>query len=55
MKDTLPTEPKFNWQEQIQKLVMPITAVIQMQKAFSPFYLMYRRHPMLTIDIQFGV
>ena len=55
MIDTLPTEAKINWQEQIPTLVHAYNCSHLNVTGFSPFYLMYDRHPMLPIDIMFGV
>ena len=55
MIDTLPTEAKINWQEQLSTLVHAYNCSHLNATGFSPFYLMFGRHPMLSIDIQFGV
>ena len=52
---TLPTEAKINWQEQIPTLVDAYNCSGLNATGFSPFYLIYGRHPMLPIDIKFGV
>ena len=51
----LTTEAKINWQEQIPTLVHAYNCSHSNAAGFSSFYLMYGRHPMLPIDIQFGV
>ena len=55
MIGTLPTEAKFNWQEQLPTLVHAYNCSHSNATEFSPLYLMFGRHPMLPIDIQFGV
>ena len=55
MIGTLPTETKINWQEQIPTLVHAYNCSPSNATGFSPFYLMFGRHPMLSIDVQFGV
>ena len=56
MIGNLTTEEKINWQEQLnQHWYMPIIVVIPNAIGFSPFNLMFGRHSMLPIDIQFGV
>ena len=55
MIGTLPTEAKINWQEQLSTLVHAYNCSHLNAKGFSPFYLMFGRHPMLPIDVQFGV
>ena len=55
MIGTLLTEAKNNWQEQLPTLVHAYNCSCLKVTGFSPFYLMYRRQPMLPISIQFGV
>ena len=55
MKGTLPTEAKINWQEQIPTLVHAYNGSHSNTTGFSPFYLMFGRHPMLPIGVQFCV
>ena len=55
MRGTLPTEAKFNCQEQLSTLVHGYNWGHLNATGFSPFYLMFGKHPMLPIYIQFGV
>ena len=55
MIGTLQTEAKINWQEEIPTLVHAYNCSCSKATGFSPFYLMFGRHPMLPIDVQFGV
>ena len=51
----LPTEAKIHLQEQISILVHAYNCSWLNATEFNPFYLMFRRHPMLPIHVQFGV
>ena len=53
--DTLLPGAKTNWQEQVPTLVHAYNCTWSNAMAFSPYYLMYGRHPLLPIDIEFGV
>ena len=55
MIGTLPAEAKINRQEQIPTLVHAYNCSHLNATGLSPFYFMYGRHPMLPIDIKFGV
>ena len=55
MIGTLPIEDKIKWQEQLPTLVHAYNCSHSNVTGFSPFYVMYRRQPMLPIDVQFGV
>ena len=55
MIGTLPSEAKINWQEQIPTLVHTYNCSCSNATGFSPFYLMFGRHPGLPIHVQFGV
>ena len=55
MIGTLPTEAKIRWQEHLPTLVHAYNSSYWNATGFSPFYQMYGRQPMLSIDIQFGV
>ena len=52
---TLLTEAKINWQEQLSTVVHAYNCTHSNATGFSPFCLMFGRHPMLPIDVQFGV
>ena len=55
MIGTLPTETIINWQEQLPTLVHAYKCSPSNATGFSPFYLMFGRHPMLSFDVKFGV
>ena len=55
MIGTLPTVAKSNWKEQLSTLVHAYNCSHSNAMGFSPFYVMFGRHPMLPIDVQFGV
>ena len=55
MRGTLPIEAKIKWQEQLPTLVHTYNGGYSNVTGFSLFYLMYRRQPVLPIDVQFGV
>ena len=55
MISTLPTEAKITWQERLPTLVHAYNCSRSNATGFSPFYLMFGRHPMLPTDVQFGV
>ena len=53
--DTLSTEARIIWQEQLSTLVDVYNCGHLNVTGFSPFYLMFGRHSMLPVDVQFGV
>ena len=55
MIGTLPTEAKLSSQEQISTLVHTYNCSHSNARGFSPLYMIFGRHPMLPIDVQFGV
>ena len=55
MIGTLPTVAKSNWKEQLSTLVHVYNCSHSNTMGFSPFYVMFGRHPMLPIDVQFCV
>ena len=55
MIGTLHIEAKINWQKQLSTLVHAYNSIHSNAAGFSPFFLMFGRHPMLIIDVQFGV
>ena len=55
MIGTPSTEAKINCQEQLPTLVHAYNCSHSNATECSPFYLMFGRHPMVPIDIQFGV
>ena len=52
---TLPIEAKIKWQEQLPTLVHAYNCRHLNATGFSPFYQMFRRQPLLPIDVQFSV
>ena len=55
MIGSLPIEVKIKWQEQLPTLVHAYNCCHSNATGFSPYYLLYRRQPMLPIDVHFGV
>ena len=55
MIGTLPMEAKINWQEHLPTLVHAYNCSKSNATGFSPFSLMFGRHPMLPINEQLGV
>ena len=52
---TLPEKAKVTWPEQILTLVHMYNCTRSNATGFSPYFLMYGRHPLLPIDIKYGV
>ena len=55
MLGTLPDEFKSKWPQHISTLVYAYNCTHSNATSFSPYYLLYGRHPLLPIDIEFGV
>ena len=55
MLGTLPEDFKSKWTQHISTLVYAYNCTSSNATGFSPYYLLYRRHPLLPIDIEFGV
>jgi len=55
MLGTLSAEQKSNWKSYIQPLVHAYNATRHETTGFSPFYLMFGRHPRLPIDVAMGI
>ena len=55
MLGTLPVHAKKNWPEWVSTLTHACNATPCCATGFSPFFLMYRRTPILPIDVEFGV
>ena len=55
MLGTLPIHAKKNWPEWVSTLTHAYNATMCHATGFSPFFLMYRRIPILPIDVEFGV
>ena len=55
MLGTLPIHAKKNWPEWVSTLTHAYNATMCHATSFLPFFLMYRRIPILPIDVHFGV
>ena len=55
MLGTLPDDFKSKWTQYISTLVYAYNCTHSNATGFSPYYLLYGRHPLLPIDIKFGV
>ena len=55
MLGTLPEEFKSEWVNHINMLTYAYNCMRSNATGFSPYYLLYGRHPLLPIDIEFGV
>ena len=55
MFGTLPDDFKSKWPQHISTLVYAYNCTRSNATGFSPYYLLYGRHPLLPIDIEFGV
>ena len=55
MLGTLPNDFKSKWTQHISTLVYAYNCTHSNVTGFSPYYLLYGRHPLLPIDIKFGV
>ena len=55
MFGTLPGEFKSRWTQHISTLVYAHNCTHSNATGFSPYYLLHGRHPLLPIDIEFGV
>ena len=52
---TLPDDFKSKWTQHISTLAYAYNCTHSNATGFSPYYLLYGRHPLLPIDIEFGV
>ena len=55
MLGTLPEDFKSKWTQHIHTLTYAYNCTCSNATRFSPYYLLYGRHPLLPIDIEFGV
>ena len=55
MLGILPDDFKSKWPQHISTLVYAYNCTHSNITGFSPYYLLYGRHPLLPIDIEFGV
>ena len=55
MLGTLPDDFKSKWPQHISTLVYAYNCTRSNATGFSPYYLLYGQHPLLPIDIEFGV
>ena len=55
MLGTLPEEFKVEWTNHVNTLMYVYNCTRSNASGFSPYYLLYGRHPLLPIDIEFGV
>ena len=55
MLGTLPEEFKVEWTNHVNTLTYAYNWTRSNATGFSPYYLLYGRHPLLPIDIKFGV
>ena len=55
MLGTLPKEFKVEWTNHVSTLTYAYNCTRSNATGFSPYYLLYSRHPLLPIDNEFGV
>ena len=55
MLGTLPEEFKVEWMNHINTLTYAYNCTRSNAMGFSPYYLLYGQHPLLPIDVEFGV
>ena len=55
MLGTLPEDFKSKWTQHISTLIYTYNCTHSNATVFSPYYLLYGRHPLLPINIEFGV
>ena len=55
MLGTLPEKLKIEWPQHVSMLTHAYNCMRNNVTGYSPYYLMYGRHPLLPIDIEYGV
>ena len=55
MLGTLSTEDKIDWKSQIAAMTHTYNCLKNASTNFSPYFLMFGRHPRLPIDVAFGL
>ena len=55
MIGTLPEKMKLEWPQHVSMLAHAYNCMRNDVTGYSPCFLMYRQHPLLPIDIEFGV
>ena len=55
MLGTLPEEFKVKWTNHVNMLTYAYNCMKSNAMGFSPYYFLYGRHPLLPINIEFGV
>ena len=55
MLGTLPTHVKSNWQDWVTTMTHAYNCTMSFATGFSPYFLMYGRHPILPIEVEFEV
>ena len=55
MLGILSSHVKSGWQDTVSTMTHAYSYTVSFPTGFSPYLLMYGRHPILPIDIEFGV